>query len=110
MSNFSETLKKLRIIKGLTQQELSDRIGVSRSAIGMYERGEREPDFETLEAMADFFNVDMNYILGSTHKTTVLHASDELDFMVTYQRLNTSGKARLLEYAMELAEINKYKK
>lgn len=33
----------------------------------MYERGEREPSFETLETIADFFNVDMNYLLGSVN-------------------------------------------
>ena len=39
---------------------------VSRSTIGMYETGSREPDFETCEAIADIFNVDMDYLLGRT--------------------------------------------
>lgn len=41
----------------------------------MYETGAREPDFETLEAIADFFNVDIDYLLGRTNKTTVLPES-----------------------------------
>lgn len=36
----------------------------------MYESGDREPDFETLELIADFFNVDIDYLLGRTMKTT----------------------------------------
>ena len=38
----------------------------------MYETGAREPDFETLEKIADFFNVDIDYLLGRTDKTTLL--------------------------------------
>mgnify|MGYP002801380183 FL=1 len=38
----------------------------------MYENGNREPDFDTLEKIADFFNVDIDYLLGRTEKTTAL--------------------------------------
>lgn len=65
MNNFKDVFKSLRIKNGLTQDELSKKIGISRSAISMYERGEREPDFETLEVIADYFNVDMNYLSGN---------------------------------------------
>lgn len=66
MSGFSDMLTFLRKREGFSQKELSDKIGVSRSAIGMYEAGEREPDFETLEALADTFNVNMNTLLGKS--------------------------------------------
>lgn len=61
--SFKEMLKKLRVEKKLTQEELAQATGLSRSAIGMYESGSREPNFETLEVFADFFNVDMNTLL-----------------------------------------------
>ena len=61
---FKERIKTLRLEKNLTQDELAKATGLSRSAIGMYESGSREPNFETLEVLADFFNVDMNYLLG----------------------------------------------
>jgi transcriptional regulator with XRE-family HTH domain len=48
----------------LTQDEISDRLGVTRSAVGNWEQGSREPDFETAELIADFFNVDLDYLLG----------------------------------------------
>lgn len=66
MSGFSDMLTFLRKREGFSQKELADKIGVSRSAIGMYEAGEREPDFETLEALADTFNVNMNTLLGKS--------------------------------------------
>lgn len=64
MGTFANVFKELRIKSGLTQQEMADKLKISRSSIGMYESGEREPSFELLEAIADFFNVDMNYLLG----------------------------------------------
>lgn len=62
---FSENLKLLREAKDLTQQQLADKLSISRSTIGMYENGSREPDFETLEIIADFFNVDMGRLIGN---------------------------------------------
>ena len=60
----------LTIKKNMSQQELADALGISKSSINMYERGERQPNFEVLEAIADFFNVDIDYLLGRTNKTT----------------------------------------
>lgn len=54
----------------MSQQELADALGISKSSINMYERGERQPNFEVLETIADFFNVDIDYLLGRTNKTT----------------------------------------
>lgn len=56
---FNKVLRDLRVEHGLTQKELSKVLSVSERTIGMYERGCREPDFETLEEIADYFNVDM---------------------------------------------------
>lgn len=63
-SSFANRLKELRLDASLTQQGLADAIGISKSTISMYENENREPDFETLEVIADFFNVDMNYLHG----------------------------------------------
>lgn len=62
---FSDNLKRLRQEKNLTQQKLADLLGISRSAIGMYENGERQPDFETSELIADFFNVRLDDLISS---------------------------------------------
>ena len=61
---FPYVLRQLRSERRISQTTLADAIGVSRSAVGMYETGSREPDFETMETIADFFNVDMNYLYG----------------------------------------------
>lgn len=69
MADFSKILRLLRHEKLLSQQELADRLGISKSSINMYERGERQPNFETLEKIADFFHVDIDYLLGRTSRT-----------------------------------------
>ena len=66
MSSFNDMLSYLRKRNGMSQKELAEKIGISRSAVGMYEAGEREPDFETLEALADTFNVNMDTLLGKS--------------------------------------------
>lgn len=67
MAHFSNRLKLLRKEHNLSQMELARQLGcVSKSSVNMYERGEREPSFETLEAIADYFNVDLDYLLGKS--------------------------------------------
>ena len=66
MSAFSTRLKLLRKQDDLTQDALAKAVGISKSTISMYENGNREPDFETLEAFADFFNVDLDYLIGKS--------------------------------------------
>lgn len=65
---FSENLKELRKREELTQEELASKLEISKSAISMYENGNRTPDFETLEMFADFFNVNLSYLIGGNER------------------------------------------
>ena len=67
MPTFGERLKELRISKGLSQKALSECLSVSKSSINMYEHGVREPSFDMLESIADFFNCDIDYLLGKSN-------------------------------------------
>lgn len=78
MAEFSQIFKQLRLEKGLTQQELADKLGITKSAVSMYERGDRRPNFEIAEAITDFFHVDLNYLIGTTDKIQK-PAGDETD-------------------------------
>lgn len=78
MSKFSDRFKQLRKERGLTQQGLATELGFTKSSVNMYERGEREPGLESLETIADFFNVDMDYLLGASNTPNrFLAAADE---------------------------------
>ena len=68
MATFAEQLKTLRRERGWSQQRLAEERGLSKSSINMYERGEREPGFETMETIADLFHVDMNYLYGRSER------------------------------------------
>lgn len=73
--SFSERLTSLRKEKELSQYELADLLGYSRGQIGNYEQGTREPDHSTLEKIADFFNVSIDYLLG---KSNVRESADKI--------------------------------
>lgn len=62
---FGDRLRELRKSNGLMQKELSESINVSASTIGMYERGFRHPDHETLVNIASYFGVSTDYLLGN---------------------------------------------
>ena len=72
MGDFKNVFKSLRLKSGLTQQQKADALKLSRSTVGMYENGEREPSFEILETIADYFNVDMNYLIGNKDYSQVI--------------------------------------
>lgn len=65
---FGKRIVELRKKQGLTQSELAKVMGISRSALSLYEIEKREPDIETLSKLASLFNVPVDYILGNEHK------------------------------------------
>lgn len=75
---FSERLKKLRGERKLSQAGLAKAIGISKSSINMYERGEREPGFETMRSLADYFGVDVDFLLGGDHHRLKLPVLGEI--------------------------------
>lgn len=54
-------LKALRTAKGYTQQEVADKVGISRASIGGYEIGRRAPRLPDLQKMAEFYGVGLDY-------------------------------------------------
>ena len=54
-----QRIKTMRLSRGMTQADLAKALDQSQASIMMYETGKREPDFETLEALADVFNVPL---------------------------------------------------
>ena len=63
---FGERLRDLRKEKNLLQSEFASIVGLSSSAIGSYERNEREPAYSQLVTFADFFSVSLDYLFGRT--------------------------------------------
>jgi|GEM_PF-538063 len=64
--NFKDRLVFLRKDKGLTQDILAENLNVAKSTISMYEKGNRMPSYEMIEKIADFFNVDIDYLMAKS--------------------------------------------
>ena len=108
MSSFAEVFKNLRTSNGLTQDEMANILKISRSSIGMYEHAEREPSFEILESIADYFNVDIDYLIGRKETTEYIpvlgkkaltHSARAMEFISLFNSLPEDKKDDLLRYA-----------
>lgn len=68
MATFASRLAQLRKEAKLTQHQLADKLMISYGSIGNYEAGKRFPRYEDLEAIADYFNIELDYLCGRTDK------------------------------------------
>ena len=67
---FAQKLKKARENTAFTQGEVSKETKIPRSTIANYETGRTEPDIETLGILADFYEVSVDWLLGTKGKTS----------------------------------------
>ncbi len=119
-----QRIKSLRDERSLTQGQCAAALGLSKSAIGMYEIGQREPNLETLHAIADYFQVDVAYLLGTQEirsvdellrqveeTLTISDADPQLTaLMDSAAQLNAQGKQKLVEYASDLVLSGRYRR
>lgn len=95
-------LKELREQRRLNQEGLAMNISVSQSTISAYEVGERTPDLETLIAIAKFFDVSIDYLVGLSDVKQNIKRSDltpdEIDHLHTYRQLNSTTKEKVKAY------------
>ena len=89
VSMFGQVFKQLRRDKDIAQEQMADLLGLSRSTIGMYEQGKREPNLVTLQKIADYFGVSVDYMLG--RKNPALSNAD-VNLLTKYRLLDDYGK------------------
>lgn len=83
---FSERLKKLRKDAGLTQVDVSEKLGISQPAYASWERGIKKPTQDNLVKIAQVLNVSIDYLVGNSEEK-----SDELDNIELLFRMNSKG-------------------
>ncbi|AEI45229.1 helix-turn-helix domain-containing protein [Paenibacillus mucilaginosus] len=66
MIRIGDKIALLREKHGLTQEDLSRKLEISRASLSHYEKNRREPDYETIVRIADHFKVSMDYLMGRT--------------------------------------------
>lgn len=77
---FSERLKLLRKNAGLTQKDMAQHFQTSQPSYQAWESGKRNPNKESIEKLATFFNVSVDYLLGKTDiKNTSTIDEEKLD-------------------------------
>ena len=87
-------LSNARKRKGLTQDELSALVHVSRQAYSLYEKGSRHPSLETVAAIAQILDVSSDYLLGLTDDPYPAITLDPhgREMLQTYQSLDERGR------------------
>lgn len=111
MLDLGKTIQTLREQNGMSQKDLAKRVGVSTGAIGNYEAGLRRPKFETIEALADIFNIPIGLLIGDESSARILMCYDKLHTLIDMaDRLDPSDLARLEERAAFMLESEKYTK
>ena len=68
MATFEERLTALRKEKGISQADLGEILGVTRWSVLNYEAGKNRPDYQGLIALADYFDVSLDYLTGRTNQ------------------------------------------
>ena len=68
MEPFAERIRLLRVEKKVPQKELAERLGITVRAYHYYEEGKRYPDFQGLLALADYFGVTLDYLVGRSEE------------------------------------------
>ena len=94
---FYERLREERLKANLKQSELGEKAGVGKTAISMYETGEREPKLNTLIAMANLFDVSIDYLVGREPLAMETHQEQKL--LHKFRNLSEEDKERLLRIA-----------
>ncbi|MCI5942948.1 MAG: helix-turn-helix transcriptional regulator [Ligilactobacillus animalis] len=76
---FNIRLKELRNQKNMTQDELGKVLNVSGKTIGTWERDSRQPNIETINALANYFNVSTDYLLGRKEDSKTANDDKQVD-------------------------------
>lgn len=112
-------IRQLRKQAGMTQSQLAARLGISPSAVGMYEQSRREPDSDTLRRLCEIFDVSGDYFIGPDSRTLssgsmeVSEVFDEFTRRLTQQEglmfdgvpLNQDDRRKIIEAIRVVAAL-----
>lgn len=99
--------KNLRILideRGLTQKELAKQLNIAASTLGSYVQDKREPDFITLKAIAQYFNVSIDYLLDNPCNAAA--SSQENELLRIFRSLPPEQAAICLEQCRVFIRMN----
>lgn len=108
----AERLRIYRLKKGISQQKLGILLSVSQQAVGKWEKGIAEPDNLTLNKLANYFGITVDYLLGRTDSPNLATPNEiqgiEIPFSI---RINMEGlNVDQIEDVLNYIDYIKYKK
>ena len=125
MNTIGDRIKNLRLLAGLSQEELGNRVGVQRAAINKYEKGlVTNIPIVTIEKMAMLFDVSPTYIVGwkedvsgqsLASEVKIINGiskafgKDAVELLEGYMNLNSKGKKRVIQYIDDLGESEAFR-
>ena len=92
---FSEKLQLIRKSKGMTQEDLAEKLAVSRQAVAKWESGQVYPDISNLIQISNLFNVTVDYLVR------------DQECMVSYKNTEDNDLSKLIEFRLEV-NVNTY--
>jgi transcriptional regulator with XRE-family HTH domain len=99
MAQSGDRIALLREKRGMTQAELSSKLGISRASLSHYEKNRREPDYKTLNKIADFFHITVDYLVGRTEEP---HRELDTDVREFVDNLELSDEKILEKFALTI--------
>ncbi|RCX08679.1 helix-turn-helix protein [Anaerobacterium chartisolvens] len=111
--SFGEILKQLRKENNVKQKDLAKHLNFTREAISNYETNRKEPEFDTIKRIAEFFNVSIDFLLGHTDIRTPVDKKEEDSALMLNKLIEDNQKEfslirKIKENGIELDEIEKY--
>ena len=103
-----ENISMLRSVNGYSQEEVAEKIGVSRQAYAKWEKGESVPDVERCQKLAELYGVTIDSLLNDSGKigTTTLTPGPKGKHIFGTTKINDRGQIVIPKKARELFEIN----
>ena len=103
-------VRELRIRAGKTQKEIADYLNISRSTYTLYESAKRQMSNETLCALAEYYGVSTDYLLGRTDISSPpeLYTPQEIELIRQYRMLDERGR-RSVEGALRFEQEWSYR-
>ena len=112
--SFEGRLRQAREMAGLTQQDLAEKLGVTKNSISNYENGVSSPKWDVLVKIFDVLCVDPNFLYQDDFSSELTEAHvltpQQSTLLAAFDQLNEEGQTKAVEYLEDLVLTGRYKK
>lgn len=112
--SFSSRLRQAREQAGFTQQDLAEKLGITKSAVGNYENGVSSPKWDVLLRIFDVLQVEPNFLYQDSFSSELSGAvqltPQQSALLSSFDQLNEEGQTKAVEYVEDLVLTGRYKK